>query len=123
MAATYDPATPLGLVRLLITDTNIEDPYFSDDEITAFLSAEGDNPKMAASLALVVLASNEVLVNKIIKMQELEIDSEAVSKELRQLSDRLRDSAIADMGFQIAETPVTGPGYDEKTVNDLLREM
>jgi len=33
---SYDPTTPSGRVRLLISDT-AEEPLFDDDEITAFL--------------------------------------------------------------------------------------
>lgn len=122
MTATYDVTSDSGKVRLLISDTNVSDAFFQDAEIEAFLSLESDNIKMASALALEVFAANEVLVNKKITMLNLTVEADAVSKELRLIADRFRESALADMGFEIAQTPVSGSGYDEKALDDILKE-
>ena len=54
MAWTYDLATDIGKVRLLISDTDIipvTDAQFSDEEIQVFLTIEG-SVNLAAALAL-----------------------------------------------------------------------
>ena len=54
MTATYDIATDIGKVRLLIGDTDVTpatDAHFTDEEIQAFLTLYGD-VLMAASYLL-----------------------------------------------------------------------
>jgi len=59
MTWTYDLATDIGKVRLLISDTDIvpvTDAHFSDEEIQVFLTIEG-SVNLAAALALESWAS------------------------------------------------------------------
>jgi len=58
MAATYDLATDIGKVRLLIDDTDIADAHFTDEEITAFLTMASDSVNLAAAIALESWASS-----------------------------------------------------------------
>jgi hypothetical protein len=48
MAFTYELATPIGQVRLMIPDNNAEAFDLSDAEIEYFLSLRGNNVKAAA---------------------------------------------------------------------------
>lgn len=81
--------TDISTVRLLISDLD-DPPIFSDDEITAFLTLEGDAVKLAAAQALDAIASNEALVSKRIRTLDLQTDGPAVAKELRAHATALR---------------------------------
>lgn len=58
MAATYDLATDIGKVRLLISDTDVAAAYFTDEEITAFLTMASDSVRLAAAYALEAWAAS-----------------------------------------------------------------
>ena len=96
MAFTYDPTTDAGLVRLLITDTDLVNPdnqIFEDAEITAFLTLEGSVVKLAAARALDVIAVREVLVQKVIRIMDLTTDGAKAADSIRALAKQLRAEA------------------------------
>lgn len=107
-----DFGTPLGQVRLLITDVDEAVPYLLDVHINGFLAIEGDNVKRAAAQALDFMASNEALVQKRITMLDLSTDGPAVAKALREHAALLRSQAQQDLldggdltgAFDIVET-------------------
>ena len=110
---TYDPTTSAGQVRLLITDTNTLDAtvqFFQDDEIAAFLTMAANNVKRAAAAALMAMARNEVIIQKKIKIMDLQTDGPAVAKELRESAAELRTEA--------ADEDVTGAFDTAEMVND-----
>lgn len=113
---SYDPTTPAGQVRLLISDVDQADPVFTDDEILAFLALEGQNVKLAASQALSTIASNEVMTAKVIKTLDLTTDGAKVSVELRARAADLQSDADADDDFQIAEFVDTTAAWRERIV-------
>jgi hypothetical protein len=88
----YDPATPVGQVRLLIVDTS-DDPVFTDDEINAFLALEGQVVKLAAAQALDAIASDEALTSKRITDHDLSTDGPATAAALRAHANSLRAQA------------------------------
>lgn len=97
---TYAPTTPGGKVRLLISDTDVENPercVFSDDEITAFLSMNC-GVKRAAAAALSAIAGNQLQVDKVIKTQDLQTDAAKVAEQLRSLAKQLREEADREGG-------------------------
>lgn len=100
--ATLDPTTAVGQVRLLVSDLDEDNLIFHDTEIQAFLTLEGDSIRLAAAQALDTLASNEAMVAKKIRTQDLTTDGPAVAKELRERAAALRqqvdDGAEADSG-------------------------
>ena len=105
---TMDPTTMIGQVRLLATDVDEDNLIFRDAEITAFLTLEGDSIRLAAAQALDTIASNEALVSKKIRTQDLATDGPAVAAELRARAAALRkqveDGAETDdSGFDIAD--------------------
>jgi hypothetical protein len=110
-ANTYDPATDRGYVRLLIPDTDVHDPtrvIFTDAEIDAFLTRQASDVRLAAAQALDTIASDEALVSKKIKTQDLSTDGPAVAKELRERASELRrqvaeGDADDSGGFHIVE--------------------
>ncbi|MGH3375988.1 MAG: hypothetical protein ACRDP6_14715 [Actinoallomurus sp.] len=91
-----DYTTDLGKVRLLIPDTDPANQLFADDQIGAFLAVEGATVKRAAAAALETAASNEAMVSKVIKTQDLSTDGAKVSAELRARAKELRRQVDED---------------------------
>lgn len=114
--AIYNPEQPAGQVRLLIDDTtDVEDlQVFSDSEVGAFLTMNGDNVLRAAAQALLMIAGSEARLSKKITTQDLSTDGPAVAAELRAQAKQLRaqateeDTVVADADssyFGVAEYP------------------
>ncbi|MEU8158040.1 hypothetical protein AB0B94_30675 [Micromonospora sp. NPDC048986] len=106
---TLDPTADIGMIRLLITDTNEIEPLFEDPQIDAFLSIEG-GIKKAAALGLETVAVSEVLISKKLRTSDgLTTDGPAVAAELRARAKALRDQAAteldegADFGFDVID--------------------
>lgn len=122
MTYTYDLSTDAGQVRLLATDTLIESrPIFTDEEIAAFLSIE-DSVKEAAALALECIAVNEALVQKRIRLLDLQTDGPAVAKALQDQAVKLRGQAADDVVlFETAEMVGGAFAAREKLVKEYQR--
>jgi hypothetical protein len=128
MAFTYDPSTDAGLVRLLIHDTDdlvAANQLFTDAEITAFLTLEGNVVRRAAAAALESLAANQAMVLKVITMLDLSLDGAKLAAELRAQAKALRAQAEADVaasgGFDVAEMVVDQFTARERTWKEMLR--
>lgn len=109
----YNPADPSSLadsVRLLISDV-ADTPVFSDGEIGRFLSLEDDSIKRAGALALLTIASNEVLLLKYIQTNGITVDGSRVARELRANAKDLRDDADAS-GDEVLMVAKNRDGYD-----------
>jgi len=95
-----DPETPVGQVRLLISDSQLrKDPlnptaageyYFSDAFISGFITLNSGNVFHAAADAITALATNDALVSKKIRKENLQTDGPAVANALRLLAQDLR---------------------------------
>lgn len=81
------------MVRLLIPDLDPTTPVFSDDQVNAFYLMEASNVRLAAAQALDTLASNEVMVSKVIRTLDLQTDGSKVSADLRARAASLREQA------------------------------
>lgn len=103
MTFTYDPSSDLGTVRLLCTDTDVANPIFSDEEITAFLTLQGGSVRYAAASALDCIATSHVLVMKVIRLLDLTTDGAKVAVALRTQAQALREEDDQDGSFDIAE--------------------
>lgn len=105
---SLDPATPVGLVRLLIPDTDQTALLFNDGQITAFLGLNSADVRRAAAEALETVASNEAMVSKVITTQDLRTDGAAVAAELRARATSLRSEAkrLDDQAITDAHTAV-----------------
>jgi hypothetical protein len=88
MSFTYDLTTDIGIVRLLIADTEEDDCDFSDEEVQAALDAKSDNTHFAGAMLLRALASNRARLARSVKRG-------AVSEDLTKIADELRKSADA----------------------------
>jgi hypothetical protein len=99
---TYDLATDIGRIRVLVPDRptlpdgtpNAEAVIWSDEELGVFLALEGDVLRGAA-LALERTASDQALLYKVIKTQDLSTDGARLAAELRASAQALRTSAAA----------------------------
>ena len=126
---TYDPTTDAGLVRLLITDTDTVNPdnqIFEDAEITAFLTLEGSTVKKAAARALDVIATREVLVQKVLRIMDLTTDGAKAADALRALAKQLRAEAATEAEeagglFDWAEMVVDDFSARERLLAEALR--
>ncbi|MGN6721216.1 MAG: hypothetical protein ACTHJM_01235 [Marmoricola sp.] len=116
-----DFTTDIGKVRLLVGDIDEADPIFTDAQVEAAVPLFPTLHHAAAHL-VDVIASNEALVSKKIKTEDLQTDGPAVATALRAQAVALRNVgqqtlddadpvAIAD--FQQAhpwwDIPVFGP--------------
>ncbi len=105
MTWTYTPgATAKDNVRLMITDTDAVNPIFTDEEIAAFLALASDSTLIAAAMALEAIARSEALVQKVIRLLDLQTDGASLARELRMNAKVLRDQAEAESEcFDVAE--------------------
>jgi hypothetical protein len=93
MTAMTDFSSDAGKVRLLISDIDLTAPIFNDASVEAFLEISGGNVKRAAAAALMVIAVNEVLVQKRIRLLDLTTDGPAEANALRALAAQYRKEA------------------------------
>lgn len=96
MTFTYDPGTPLGVVRLLCTDRDPDHEIFSDEEIGVFLSLNEQDVRLAAAMALDQIAASQVLILKYIEVNGLRTNGQAVANALHQQAESLRAQAAAE---------------------------
>ncbi len=91
MSFTYDVTNDAGKVRLVITDTDVDNPLFQDDEIDAYLGLMGGSILLAAAQALDTIASSEALILKKVRLLDVTTDGPAVAKALRDHANKLRE--------------------------------
>ena len=117
MASIADFTTDVARVRLLISDIDDTERIFNDSAIQAFISLALDNNiKRAAASALLVIAVNEILVQKRIKILDLSTDGPAEATALQALAMQYRaeaDSEELDGAFDWAEMINTTGQYKE----------
>lgn len=133
MAFTYLAGTDIRRVRLLIPDRVEAAAIFQDDEIEDFLELEGAIVKRAVALAVETIASDEALVQKVIKTQHLETDGAATAKALLLRAKELRSQAAAELAaveaaaddgaglFDVAEMVVDPFSRRERIWNQVQR--
>jgi hypothetical protein len=99
-------------LRLLTSDTQLrKDPgdpslpaeyYFSDDFLGGYLAINAGNLKLAAADVLLALATNESMVSKKIRKENLQTDGPAVTNALRLVAQDLRSQGKADQEIRDA---------------------
>jgi hypothetical protein len=103
---SYDPTdNGVGTIRLLITDTSntAPGPIFQDEELAMFLQLEQGSLNYAAAKALERIATSNALIQKQIKILDLETDGATLSAELRAIAKQLREDEENLAAFDIAE--------------------
>jgi hypothetical protein len=97
--APPDYTSDVGLVRLLIPDTSVDETdefIFSDDQIDAMIGLFSGNVKRAAAQAKDVIASDTVMLLKVVRTDDLQVDGAKAAAELRLQAKSLRDQADKD---------------------------
>lgn len=127
MSATYDLATNVGIIRNIIRDADITAAFFTDEEIESFLTLYSDNVFLAAAEALESWASDQLMVLKVVKLLDLQVDGAAVAREMRMRAGVLRKTAAdldeaSDAGFDIAEMALGPFSWREQIWNKAARE-
>lgn len=125
-----DYTSLVGQVRALTNDVEQRvDPARTDDgpqylisdgQLTALLSVSKQRPKFAAAAVMDMIASNEALVSKKIRTEDLQTDGPAVANAIRLHAQNLRAEAQHDYledsaDFNIVDhsepLPMYGYGY------------
>ena len=117
-----DYSTPVGQVRALVGDEEQYPEYagpnettayiFSDDKIKALLALNKDKLKLTAANLIDQLATNEALVSKKIRTEDLQTDGASVANALRLHATSLRaeqnrddEEDDAENAFEIVDYP------------------
>ena len=102
MANIYPPdyTTPLGQLRALLSQTKQhKDPQnpdapadylIPDGQLNAYIAVNDGGLFGAAADALLALATNEALISKKIRTEDLQTDGPAVAGELRRMAETYR---------------------------------
>lgn len=120
MSFTYDTTTDLGRVRMKITDRDEAYPIFSDAEIEAFLAMEG-SVNLASAAAMETIAANEALVQKRIKVLDLETDGASTAKALLDVAKRLREADSQGGAFAIVAMIDSHTAWEERMRKNAMR--
>ena len=105
--STYPPdyASAVGQIRILIGDTEQYEEYgvdgeaaymFSDSQIQALIALNRDRLKLTAAQLIDSIATNEALVSKKIRTEDLQTDGASVANALRLHAQSLRAEQKAD---------------------------
>ena len=126
MTFTYVLTGTVGQVRMLIPDRVEAEAFFSDEEITALLTLEGNNVRRATAMALETMASSEAYVSKVIRVLDLSTNGAATSDALLKRAAMLKKQADAaeisgEAGFDIAEWVVDDFSARERILKQALR--
>lgn len=124
---TLDPATDIGAIRMIVQDKNVEQLLFSDADISALLSLNGNDVRLSAAAALDIMASNQAMILKVIRLLDLSTDGSAVARALREHANQLRtDAAETDSVegglFDYAEMATNAFTAREKVWYEALRD-
>lgn len=93
MTALTDFTSDANKVRLLISDIDLSNPIFNDEAIEIAIAMAGGSLKRAAAQLLLIIAVNEVLVQKHIRLLDLQTAGDAQAEALRKLAEQYRKEA------------------------------
>lgn len=109
--APVDLGSNIGKVRVLLGDTdptnvvsNIgEYLFFSDDELAAILTMYSDSPQLAAARCLETIAGSKALLLGAWSSDDLTVNGDRITRELRDLAKQLREEAITSESSEAFE--------------------
>jgi len=127
MTFTYDlTASPdIALIRLRINDRVEASAIFTDEELSAFHTAEGDTWNASAA-ALEMIALNQALLLKVVKILPMQTDGAKLAEAILKIAKAYRDRALAENNasgglWDIAEISGTSWSARELIYNDVIR--
>lgn len=106
MSFTYLLSNDIGKIRLKISDKDDADYHFEDDEITAFLTAEG-SVNLAAAAALESWAAAYSLNADSERIGDYNY-AQSISKKMLELAAKLRDKEAGIPVMEFAEPDLLG---------------
>jgi hypothetical protein len=125
---SYLLSNDVGVVRLLLSDTQADEPILQDEEIQAFLALENGDIKLSAAQALDAIATNEALTLKVLRVLDLQTNGAAMAQTLRAHAKDLRyqvlqDQAAAEAGtdFDWATWVLDAPSERQRIIDQALR--
>lgn len=127
---TWNTAPSAGSVELaysfvMLLDADIQD-FIDIESLQADVSTSDLDVRLAAADALDAIASSQALIQKKIKILDLETDGPALAKALRDHAVTLRkqvfDQDFVEGGFDIAELVYDDPSWLEKVIKDRMRQ-
>ena len=126
MTALTEFSSDGAKVRLLISGIDLAAPMVNEASIEAFLSLAAGNVKRAAASALLVIAVNETLVQKRIRLLDLSTDGPSEAEALRKLAMQYRaeadeEAATAAGSVGWLELPAGIGQFDRRTPESWAR--
>ena len=119
---SYDPSTDIGKVRLYVPgETDPTTALLTDDEISAFLSVQSGEVRLAAADALDMIGTSTAKVQQKIKLLNLELDGPAVARVYQENAKRLRDRVDEAPVFDWAEQVTNAFSERERYLKQFLR--
>jgi hypothetical protein len=114
MTATYDLTTDVGKIRLNTFGDDTGNPIFSNEELQAYYDQEG-HVKLAAARVLLVVASRELFIQKVMTNMGLTTDGAKLADSFRALAKTLKDEVKEEQAAQDAANDETG--WDSAEIN------
>ena len=99
---------------------NFRHTILSDTDLNAFLTLYEQDDFMAAAQALETMAAHEVMVQKVIRINNVQTDGARQAEALRKLAATLREQS-AEGTFDYVEVNWPGLNADEILYNPILR--
>ena len=106
MTATYDLSTDIGKIRLIISDKDITDCHFTDEELQVFLDSEG-SVNLASAAALESWAAAYALNADSEHIGDYSY-SQKITDKMLNLATRLRAADAAVPALTWAEPDLLG---------------
>lgn len=129
MTYTTDVTTYIGLVRLRIFDRDVSNPIFQDEDISSvYTTLERGNIKRTSAFLLETIATQEALIQKVIKNLQLTTDGAKLADSLMKQASELRtqadveDAFGADGAFDWAEQVFDMFSERELILKEILRD-
>ncbi len=109
--APYDPTTPIGQVRLLISDTDTVDGIYDDAELQFFLDSADQNVYFAAYGAFATILRDRVRLAKKIEREGYKSEAYAMS-DYKVALESLKDQALTIGGVQVGQLQMTDEQFE-----------
>lgn len=118
---SYDPATPVGLIRLYVPGENAQTTaVYSDEELTALYNLYED-VRLAAADALDILASNTAKTYQKVSQMGMSQDGPSMAETFMKAAKNLRDRVDKEPFFDWAEQVQDAFSERERYLKQFLR--
>lgn len=121
MSYSYNLATNVGKVRLLIHDTSEDSALFSDEEINSVLSLNDSDIYASASDLLYSVIANKALLAKSIRAGDYSEDTTGVVKALTDLAKLYKEKSDSMPAEAQAENIVNDFSWQDVFIRNTLR--